>query len=219
RTRRLSDHYAVRGVVLASGGLAGIYRHSTNLAGFNALGSSVGLALRLHGALLSSIMLDLEYVQFHPTALYLPNEPRFLLAEALCSEGAILRNATRQAFAREYHPRRELALQDVIACAVFCETQLNDGRVDPDHAGGGVVTNLDRRMVDANDGTKRYYCHLYAACEAARTGLHGGNRLASTSLLGGLVFGSSAGEVAVGMGMGIGGGAENGEDKAEETGH
>ncbi len=49
--------------------------------------------------------------------------------------------------------------------------------------------------------------------------MHEGNQLASTSLLEGLVFGSSAGEVAVGMGMGIGGGAENGEDKAEETGH
>ncbi|KAL7459997.1 hypothetical protein ACHAXS_000467 [Conticribra weissflogii] len=157
--------------------------------------------------------------------------------EALCGEGAILCNATRQAFAREFHPHEELAPRDVIACAVFCETQLNDRRathngyldsshssgfyqgVDPNRAGGGVVTNLDGQVVDNNDETKRYYRYLYAVGEAARTGLHGGNRLASMSLMERLVFGSSAGESAGGMGMGIGGGAENGEDEAEEMGH
>ncbi|KAL7460803.1 hypothetical protein ACHAXS_001244, partial [Conticribra weissflogii] len=136
RTGRLSDHYAVRGVVLASGGLAGIYRHSTNPAGFNALGSSVGLALRLRDRIASSssIVSDLEYVQFHPTALYLPNEPRFLLTEALRGEGAILRDASGRAFARDHHPRGELAPRDVVARAVFRQTQLSRGNHDGHNA-------------------------------------------------------------------------------------
>ena len=107
RTNALEDHYAVRGVVLASGGLAGIYRHSTNPLGFNALGSSVGLALRLEDRLSpsgvaagDSVASDLEYVQFHPTSLCLPGEARVLLTEALRGEGAVLRDRDGRAFAR-----------------------------------------------------------------------------------------------------------------------
>mmetsp|Transcript_20260 Transcript_20260/g.42491 ORF Transcript_20260/g.42491 Transcript_20260/m.42491 type:complete len:721 (-) Transcript_20260:420-2582(-) len=250
-TRRLSDRYAVHGLVLASGGLAGIYRHSTNPAGFNALGSSVGLALRLErslvgGASPSRIASDLEYVQFHPTALCLPDEPRFLLTEALRGEGAILRDADGRAFARDYHPRGELAPRDVVARAVFCEGQKAEGGghnafLDVTHRDpawlkgrfpsvhehltsraapldfskewipvvpaahytcGGVTTDLDGRATTVGGGTGTndggWVRNLYAAGEAARTGLHGGNRLASTSLLEGLVFGSSAGETAAG---------------------
>jgi L-aspartate oxidase len=102
--------YACRGTVLASGGLAGIYEHSTNPAGFNALGSSVALAYRA-GVELK----DLEYVQFHPTALCIPNEARFLLTEALRGEGAVLRDAAGRAFARDFHPDGELAPRDIVA--------------------------------------------------------------------------------------------------------
>eukprot|EP00529_Nitzschia_sp_RCC80_P016909 CAMPEP_0113485588 /NCGR_PEP_ID=MMETSP0014_2-20120614/24561_1 /TAXON_ID=2857 /ORGANISM="Nitzschia sp." /LENGTH=673 /DNA_ID=CAMNT_0000379239 /DNA_START=26 /DNA_END=2047 /DNA_ORIENTATION=+ /assembly_acc=CAM_ASM_000159 len=222
-TGERSIEYATHGTVLASGGLAGIYEHSTNPAGFNALGSSVALATRagVHTQ-------DLEYVQFHPTALYMPNEARFLLTEALRGEGAVLRDASGRAFAKDFHPDGELAPRDIVARGVFEEAQkiasngnsnqhnvfLDITHRDADwlHARfptiqahiakrgldlakdplpitpaahytcGGVTTDMDGRT--SLDG-------LYAAGEAARTGLHGGNRLASTSLLEGLVYGAS----------------------------
>ena len=219
-TGRQQDEIAFRGTVLALGGLGGIYQHSTNPAGFNALGSSVALATRA-----GVTTQDLEYVQFHPTALMIPNEARFLLSEALRGEGAILRTRDGRAFAKDYHPDGELAPRDVVARAVFNESQKlqNNGEhnvfLDITHrdaawlhdrfpsiqahlAGrgldlakdrlpitpaahytcGGVATDLQGRTSLAN---------LYAAGEAARTGLHGGNRLASTSLLEGLVFGAA----------------------------
>jgi L-aspartate oxidase len=215
--------YATRGTVLASGGLAGIYEHSTNPAGFNALGSSVALATRA-----GVQTKDLEYVQFHPTSLYMPNEARFLLTEALRGEGAVLRDATGRAFAKDFHPDGELAPRDIVARGVFDECQKTalhgknnnhnvfldithrdadwlharfptiqahiakrglDLAKDPlpitpaaHYTCGGVTTDMKGRT--SLDG-------LYAAGEAARTGLHGGNRLASTSLLEGLVFGAS----------------------------
>ncbi|KAL7479737.1 hypothetical protein ACHAW6_005462 [Cyclotella cf. meneghiniana] len=247
RSNQLTSYYATHGVVLASGGLAGIYQHSTNPVGFNALGSSVGLALRLENQMLGAnnggIVSDLEYIQFHPTSLYVPNEARFLLTEALRGEGAILRDADGRAFARDYHPNGELAPRDIVARAVFSETQKTSGdrhnafldithrdsdwlkgRFPSIHAHltsrenpmdftkecipvipaahytcGGVTTDLDGRVVGSKEG--RWYRNLFAAGEAARTGLHGGNRLASTSLLEGLVFGSSVGEMVAGAGM------------------
>lgn len=252
-TNQLDDFYAVHGVVLASGGLAGIYQHSTNPLGFNALGSSVGLALRLEDHVSSSslsgsnnqrngIVSDLEYVQFHPTALYLPNEARFLLTEALRGEGAILRDAEGRAFAKDYHPNGELAPRDIVARAVFLENQKtaasggeHNAYLDITHRDstwlmdrfpsihahlqsrdtpmdftkeripaipaahytcGGVTTDLNGCVVGDINGS---YRNLYAAGEAARTGLHGGNRLASTSLLEGLVFGASVGEMVAGV--------------------
>mmetsp|Transcript_43781 Transcript_43781/g.93085 ORF Transcript_43781/g.93085 Transcript_43781/m.93085 type:complete len:779 (+) Transcript_43781:179-2515(+) len=249
RTNQLDNSYAVHGVVLASGGLAGIYQHSTNPLGFNALGSSVGLALRLEdrpgrGGKTNDndgIVSDLEYVQFHPTSLYLPGEARFLLTEALRGEGAILRDLDGRAFAADYHPNAELAPRDVVARAVFNESQKSVGgehnayldithrdpawlkdRFPSIHAHlssrdapmdftresipvipaahytcGGVTTDLSGRVVGG--GGDGWYPNLYAAGEAARTGLHGGNRLASTSLLEGLVFGASVGETVAGV--------------------
>lgn len=214
-----SVEFATRGTVLASGGLGGIYEHSTNPAGFNALGSSVALAARV-----GVKTQDLEYVQFHPTALYMPNEARFLLTEALRGEGAILRDATGRAFATDFHPDGELAPRDIVARGVFEENQKLDGgkhnvflditHRDKDwlHARFPTIqAHLSQRGLDlAKDRlpitpAAHYTCGgiatdlhgrtsltgLYAAGEAARTGLHGGNRLASTSLLEGLVFGAS----------------------------
>ena len=151
RTHRPTDMYAVHGVVLASGGLAGIYQHSTNPLGFNALGSSVGLALRLEDRLSSSgthtsgIASDLEYVQFHPTALCLPGEARFLLTEALRGEGAILRDASGRAFARDYHPNGELAPRDIVARAVFSESQ--KAAVDGAHNAYLDISHRDSRWL------------------------------------------------------------------------
>lgn len=207
-----------RGTVLATGGLAGIYEYSTNPAGFNALGSSVALATRQ-----KVLCRDLEYIQFHPTALCLPNESRFLLTEALRGEGAILRDGNGRAFARDYHTDGELAPRDVVARAVFEETQKDSSKhnayLDISHRDANwlrtrfptIQQHLSSRGLDlASDPlpvipAAHYTCGgvatdlqgrtnlngLYAAGEAARTGVHGGNRLASTSLLEGLVFGSS----------------------------
>ena len=211
--------YAARGTLLASGGLAGIYEHSTNPPGFNALGSSVALATRGGAA-----TQDLEYVQFHPTSLFIPNESRFLLTEALRGEGAILRDATGRAFARDYHPDGELAPRDIVARAVFEESQKGVGDqhnvfLDITHRDRdwlyqrfpSIHVHLTARGLDMSRDclpvipAAHYTCGgvatnlqgqtsipgLFAAGEAARTGLHGGNRLASTSLLEGLVFGAS----------------------------
>eukprot|EP00547_Thalassionema_nitzschioides_P005688 CAMPEP_0194217772 /NCGR_PEP_ID=MMETSP0156-20130528/22243_1 /TAXON_ID=33649 /ORGANISM="Thalassionema nitzschioides, Strain L26-B" /LENGTH=564 /DNA_ID=CAMNT_0038946905 /DNA_START=150 /DNA_END=1844 /DNA_ORIENTATION=- len=210
------NHYASKGVVLASGGLAGIYQHSTNPPGFNALGSSVAMACRA-----GVETKDLEYVQFHPTALNIPNEARFLLTEALRGEGAILRNCYGEAFAKNFHPDGELAPRDIVARGVFEEAQRTgaDVRLDITHRDADwlyqrfptISDYVQTRGFDlAKDSlpitpAAHYTCggvstdlngctslpNLYAAGEAARTGLHGGNRLASTSLLEGLVFGAA----------------------------
>lgn len=218
-TGQRNVEYASRGTVLASGGLAGIYEHSTNPPGFNALGSSVALAERA-----GVQTKDLEYVQFHPTSLYMPNEARFLLTEALRGEGAILRDASGRAFAKDFHPDGELAPRDIVARGVFEESQKSENdnhnvflditHRDADwlHARFPTIQNhVAQRGLDLAKNllpvipAAHYTCGgvstdlhgrttlsgLYAAGEAARTGLHGGNRLASTSLLEGLVFGAS----------------------------
>lgn len=245
-TGRRGRLYGGRGTVLASGGLAGIFEHTTNPAGFNALGSSVALASR-QGVTCK----DLEYVQFHPTALYVPptttttrtattattagsscssnasNSRLFLLSEALRGEGAILRDGNGRAFARDYHPDGELAPRDVVARAVFAESHKKNLQhhhhnvfLDITHRDGTWLKSrfpsihkhllqdhgfdLSRDLLPIVPAA-HYTCGgiatdlhgrtsllgLYAAGEAACTGLHGGNRLASTSLLEGLVFGAS----------------------------
>jgi len=217
-TNQIQNLYGTYGTVLASGGLGGIYAHSTNPSGFNALGSSVALALR-GGASCS----DLEYVQFHPTALYIPDRPRFLLTEALRGEGAILRDASGRAFAQDFHADGELAPRDIVARGVFAELQKSQTEhnvfLDITHRDPtwlkqrfpSINAHLSQHNLDLSKDplpitpAAHYTCggvttntngctdllNLYAAGESARTGLHGGNRLASTSLLEGLVYGAS----------------------------
>jgi len=212
---------STRGTVLASGGLANLYEHSTNPAGFNALGSSAALAIRA-GAETS----DLEYVQFHPTALNIPNESRFLLTEALRGEGAVLRDANGRAFAKDFHPDGELAPRDIVARGVYNEAQKVPDRpnafLDITHRDANwlrrrfptIDSHLKKRRLDITKDhlpitpAAHYTCGgittdldgctnilgLFSAGEAARTGLHGGNRLASTSLLEGLVYGGAVGD-------------------------
>lgn len=217
-TGEMQQLYSTRGTVLASGGLGGIYEHSTNPHGFNALGSSAALATRA-GAHTS----DLEFVQFHPTALKIPNESCFLLTEALRGEGARLRNAEGRAFATDFHPDGELAPRDIVARGVFNESQkVEDGNnafLDISHRDAdwlrgrfpSIDAHLKKRGLDITKDmlpitpAAHYTCGgvttdlegctnitgLFSAGEAARTGLHGGNRLASTSLLEGLVYGAA----------------------------
>jgi L-aspartate oxidase len=210
---------AAPAILLATGGMGHLYRNTTNPG--VATGDGVAMAFRA-GAEVS----DMEFIQFHPTALYLKNAPRFLLSEALRGEGAYLRNLNRDRFMPKYHPLAELAPRDVVARAIVHELEASHAQdpvvyldlthLDPanirtrfpriyatclqykiditvdlipvrpaaHYAMGGVRTDLDGRATIAG---------LYAAGEAAATGVHGANRLASNSLLEGLVFGARAG--------------------------
>jgi L-aspartate oxidase len=207
-------------VLLATGGMGQLYRNTTNPR--VATGDGVAMAFRA-GAEVS----DMEFIQLHPTALYLKNAPRFLLSEALRGEGAYLRNAELNRFMPRYHPLGELAPRDVVARAIVHELEITPAK-DPvvfldlthlasqhvksrfprifatcmqyniditselipvrpaaHYAMGGVRTDLEGRATLPG---------LYAAGEAAATGVHGANRLASNSLLEGLVFGARAGQ-------------------------
>src|SRR5581483_11562494 len=208
-----------RAVLLATGGLGQVYRETTNPT----VATGDGVAMAFHAG---AEITDMEFVQFHPTALYLKGAPRFLLSEALRGEGAYLRNAALERFMPKYHEMAELAPRDVVSRAIANElaaskdpdavvyldmTHLNGERlrkrfpriystcmqynldiaaemvpVRPaaHYAMGGVRTDLEGRTGLAG---------LYAAGEVAGTGVHGANRLASNSLLEGLVFGARAG--------------------------
>jgi L-aspartate oxidase len=206
-----------RAVLLATGGLGRVYSDTTNPD--VATGDGVAMAWRA-GAEIANI----EFVQFHPTALNVPGAPRFLLSEALRGEGAILRNAAGERFMSRYHEMAELAPRDVVARAIVAElkrtgdatmfldltsrpaefirerfpriyqTCLHYGvdistspapvRPAAHYAMGGVRTDLNGRTS---------LPRLFAAGEVACTGVHGANRLASNSLLEGIVFGQRSG--------------------------
>jgi len=208
-----------RAVLLATGGLGQVYRETTNPG--VATGDGVAMAFRA-GAEIQ----DLEFVQFHPTALYLKKAPRFLLSEALRGEGAYLRNAEMHRFMPKYHEMAELAPRDVVARAIAHELEvsrlpepvvyLDLTHLDPDRVAARFprihATCLEYNIDIGTDlipvrpaahyamgGVRTDLCGrtslpgLYAAGEAACTGVHGANRLASNSLLEGLVYGARAG--------------------------
>lgn len=204
-------------VLLATGGLGRVYRETTNPD----VATGDGMAIAYAGG---AILSDLEFVQFHPTALAVKGAPRFLLSEALRGEGGILRNINLERFMKRYHEAQELAPRDVVARAIVSEmhrtgsehvyldmtgkseeflkkrfpriyatcssygvelsSDLAPVRPAAHYAMGGVKTDLWGRTSLPG---------LYAAGEAAATGVHGANRLASNSLLEGLVFGARAG--------------------------
>lgn len=219
-SRNAHKHLATSSaVLLATGGAGNIYSNTTNPS----LATADGVAMAYNaGAEIS----DMEFVQFHPTALYVKNAPRFLLSEALRGEGAVLRNADLQRFMPKYHEMAELAPRDVVARAIAHElevsrlkepvvyldlTHLNGKHIQSrfprifetclkynvditvdlipvrpaaHYLMGGVRTDLDGRT---------NLPRLFAAGETSCTGVHGANRLASNSLLEGLVFGARAG--------------------------
>ena len=207
-------------VLFATGGLGQLYANTTNPG--VATGDGVAMAYRA-GAELT----DLEFIQFHPTALYLKKAPRFLLSEALRGEGAQLRNMEMTRFMPKYHPLAELAPRDVVARAIMHELERSRAKdpvvyLDMTHLDAGHIRkrfprifstcmqyNIDitSEMIPVRPaahyamGGVRTGLHgrttvpgLYAAGEAAGTGVHGANRLASNSLLEGLVFGARAGK-------------------------
>jgi len=202
---------AANHVVLATGGVGQCFAVTTNPP----LSTGDGVALALNAGVACA---DLEFVQFHPTALHHPSMPRPLLSEALRGEGAVLRDDDGVAFMAEVHPRADLAPRDVVARAIhermqrahtdhlwLDATMIDDFPtrfptiweacrsvgLDPTrewlpvapaahYLSGGVVADLDGATT---------LPHLWACGETSCSGVHGANRLASNSLLDGLVFG------------------------------
>ena len=204
------------GVVIAGGGAGRLYRETTNPR--TSTGESMAMAYRA-GAEIA----DAEFVQFHPTTLYVAGSVRALLSEALRGEGATIVDRLGRSIMEGVHPLADLAPRDVVSARitdVLAETgdscvyldaskvrgglaarfptlaaRLAEFEIDPDttpipihpaahYTIGGVLVDVDGATTVPG---------LHAAGEAAATGIHGANRLASNSLLEGLVFGARAG--------------------------
>ncbi|MEF8882157.1 MAG: FAD-dependent oxidoreductase [Halapricum sp.] len=198
--------------ILATGGIGEVYPNSTNPEGMT--GDGIGMA-----ALAGADVADMEYVQFHPTVCIADDDDVFLVSEAVRGEGAVLRNGEGEQFMSEYHADAELAPRDVVARAVKAERErTGEVRLDVsplDFAGEfpDLVEMCEDNDIDYREGipvapAEHFLCggvvvddrgrssldRFYAVGETARTGVHGANRLASTSLLEGLVWGLRAGE-------------------------
>jgi L-aspartate oxidase len=210
-----------KATILATGGGCQVFSRTTNPP--VSTGDGMAIAFRA-GAMLE----DMEFIQFHPTSLYSPLAPQFLLSEAMRGEGAILRNVMKERFMEDYHPMAELAPRDIVSRAIISEmvkTRSDYVYLDLTHLGKEFLKkrfpriystclqyNIDitRELVpvspaahyimggvksDTGGGTN--IKGLYAAGEVACTGVHGANRLASNSLLEGLVYGARAGKTAL----------------------
>src|SRR3954471_9035522 len=133
-----------RATLLATGGLGRVFENSTNPD--VATGDGVACAFRA-GASIA----DIEFVQFHPTALYVPNAPRFLLSEALRGEGAYLRNGSGERFMARYHPLGELAPRDVVWRSIVAEMRAGNDEsafLDLTHLPAGFVSRRFPRIYE-----------------------------------------------------------------------
>lgn len=209
-----------RAVIMCTGGAGQLYQHTTNPP----VATGDGMAMAYFAG---AEMADMEFVQFHPTALNLDGAPRFLLSEAMRGEGGLLKNKYGERFMHRYDERLEMAPRDIVSRAIVAEMRRTGTR----------TVFLDMTALDENFLKERFpkiyttclafglniavdllpvspashYCMggirtdlwgrstlpgLYAAGEVTCTGVHGANRLASNSLLEGLVFGARAGQAA-----------------------
>ena len=199
--------FVAKKTILATGGLGGIFQHSTNQPG--SVGHGVAMAYRVGARLI-----DLEYVQFHPTVFFKKGAQPFLITEALRGEGAVLMDVRGERFMDEAHPRGSLAPRDVVARTVQqhlaehgdLSALLDLSAMKPEFirdrfpgiherclANGIDITRAPIPVVPAahfscggvhaNLSGRTNVRHLNAIGETACTGLHGANRLASTSLL------------------------------------
>jgi L-aspartate oxidase len=220
RGDQLINVYA-KAVLLATGGAGQIFSRTTNPM----ISTGDGLAIAYRAG---AEVMDMEFIQFHPTTLYSPGAPQFLLSEAMRGEGAVLKNVQGQRFMHLYHEMAELAPRDAVTRAIVSEMVKTGSKhvfLDLTHLEkdfikkrfpliyttclqydiditeemvpicpaahyimGGIKTNI--RGETSIPG-------LFAAGEVACTGIHGANRLASNSLLEGLVYGARTGKRAV----------------------
>lgn len=201
--------------ILATGGVGMVYLHTTNPSGCT--GDGVAMAYRA-----GIPVINAEYVQFHPTTLYLPNRPgRFLISEAVRGEGATLVDREGRPFMKDFHPDGDLASRDIVARSIFQKMLADDTKcvyldlgtlpsgMDPAERFPQITETCRQFGISIPEDAipvvpaAHYFCGgiktdldgatripgLYAIGECACSGIHGGNRLASTSLLEGLLFG------------------------------
>jgi L-aspartate oxidase len=208
---------SAKAVLLATGGAGQLFARTTNPA--VATGDGMAMAFRA-----GAVLVDMEFVQFHPTALFRAGAPQFLLSEAMRGEGGMLKNVHGLRFMDRYSPARELAPRDVVTRAIHSEMAATGAKhvyLDMTHLNADYVTHRFPRIyrtckelgIDITTepvpvSPAAHYIMggvrtdlwgattvpgLFAAGETACTGVHGANRLASNSLLEGLVYGERAG--------------------------
>ena len=211
------DTFLSKITVMATGGVGAVYQTTTNP--LVATGDGIAMVYRAKGT-----VQDMEFIQFHPTALFHPGDrPSFLITEAMRGYGAVLRNLRGEEFMHKYDPRLSLAPRDIVARAIDSEMKLyGDDHVyldvthkDPEET-RHHFPNIYRHCLELGiDITKdyipvapaaHYLCggikvdlngqssidRLYALGECSCTGLHGGNRLASNSLIEAVVYADAA---------------------------
>jgi L-aspartate oxidase len=203
--------YIARATIIATGGAGQLYQNTTNpdIATADGMAASFRMGCQLT---------DLEFIQFHPTVLFSHDTQRFLISESVRGEGGLLYNTRGERFMSRYHALQELAPRDVVSRAILNETTETGSEfvyLDMTHIPGAKDRfpniyrtclergiDLEKEMVPVSPGA--HYTMggiktntrgetgihgLYACGEAACTGVHGANRLASNSLLEGIVFG------------------------------